>query len=113
MPASLFGKAAIHSGAGRPTCRRSSRRSSGNDGGGEGGRWRRVRRGKVSLAALNPFFQVIQRGPSGLVDGEHYFDSAGRERAPIHCMGSAARCYRRRGSEFGGLCPPLPGRLKK
>jgi ketosteroid isomerase-like protein len=25
--------------------------------------------------ALNPFFEVVQKGLSGLVDGEHYFDS--------------------------------------
>jgi ketosteroid isomerase-like protein len=25
--------------------------------------------------ALNPFFEVVLRGLSGLVDGEHYFDS--------------------------------------
>ena len=25
--------------------------------------------------ALNPFFAIIQRGLSGLVDGEHYFDT--------------------------------------
>ena len=27
--------------------------------------------------ALNPFFAIIQRGLSGLVDGEHYFDTIG------------------------------------
>jgi uncharacterized protein len=25
--------------------------------------------------ALNPFFEIIQKGLSGLVDGEHYFDT--------------------------------------
>ena len=25
--------------------------------------------------ALNPFFEVVQKGLSGLVDGEHYFDT--------------------------------------
>jgi ketosteroid isomerase-like protein len=25
--------------------------------------------------ALNPFFEIIQKGLSGLVDGDHYFDS--------------------------------------
>jgi uncharacterized protein len=29
----------------------------------------------AAFAALDPFFQVIQRGLSGLVDGEHYFDT--------------------------------------
>ncbi len=27
------------------------------------------------LDALNPFFEVIQKGLSGLVDGEHFFDT--------------------------------------
>jgi uncharacterized protein len=27
------------------------------------------------FAALNPFFEVVLRGLSGLVDGEHYFDT--------------------------------------
>lgn len=27
------------------------------------------------LDALNPFFEVVQRGLSGLVDGEHFFDT--------------------------------------
>jgi hypothetical protein len=25
--------------------------------------------------ALNPFFEIIQKGLTGLVDGEHYFDT--------------------------------------
>jgi ketosteroid isomerase-like protein len=25
--------------------------------------------------ALNPFFEIVQKGLSGLVDGEHYFDT--------------------------------------
>ena len=25
--------------------------------------------------ALNPFFEIIQKGLSGLVDGDHYFDT--------------------------------------
>ena len=25
--------------------------------------------------ALNPFFEIVLRGLSGLVDGEHYFDT--------------------------------------
>jgi uncharacterized protein len=28
----------------------------------------------VAFEALNPFFEVVQKGLSGLVDGEHYFD---------------------------------------
>ena len=28
----------------------------------------------AAFAALDPFFDVIQRGLAGLVDGEHYFD---------------------------------------
>jgi uncharacterized protein len=27
------------------------------------------------FAALNPFFEIIQKGLTGLVDGEHYFDT--------------------------------------
>ena len=29
----------------------------------------------AAFAALDPFFEVIQRGLVGLVDGEHYFDT--------------------------------------
>ena len=29
----------------------------------------------AAFAALDPFFDVIQRGLAGLVDGEHYFDT--------------------------------------
>jgi hypothetical protein len=29
----------------------------------------------AAFSALDPFFKVVQRGLSGLVDGEHYFDS--------------------------------------
>jgi uncharacterized protein len=29
----------------------------------------------VVFEALNPFFEVVLRGLSGLVDGEHYFDT--------------------------------------
>jgi len=29
----------------------------------------------VVFEALNPFFEIIQKGLSGLVDGEHYFDT--------------------------------------
>jgi uncharacterized protein len=29
----------------------------------------------AASAALDPFFDVIQRGLAGLVDGEHYFDT--------------------------------------
>jgi uncharacterized protein len=29
----------------------------------------------AAFEALNPFFEVVQKGLSGLVDGEHYFDS--------------------------------------
>lgn len=29
----------------------------------------------AGFKALDPFFEVIQRGLSGLVDGEHYFDT--------------------------------------
>jgi uncharacterized protein len=28
-----------------------------------------------SHEALNPFFEVVMKGLSGLVDGEHYFDT--------------------------------------
>jgi ketosteroid isomerase-like protein len=28
----------------------------------------------AAVAALDPFFELVQRGLSGLVDGEHYFD---------------------------------------
>jgi uncharacterized protein len=30
--------------------------------------------GTSDFAALDPFFQIIQRGLEGLVDGEHFFD---------------------------------------
>jgi ketosteroid isomerase-like protein len=29
----------------------------------------------AAFAALDPFFALVQRGLSGLVDGEHYFDT--------------------------------------
>lgn len=29
----------------------------------------------AAYAALDPFFEIVQRGLSGLVDGEHYFDT--------------------------------------
>ena len=29
----------------------------------------------AAFSALDPFFDVVQRGLSGLVDGEHYFDT--------------------------------------
>ena len=29
----------------------------------------------AAFSALDPFFEVVQRGLSGLVDGEHYFDT--------------------------------------
>ena len=29
----------------------------------------------AECSALDPFFEVVQRGLSGLVDGEHYFDT--------------------------------------
>jgi len=29
----------------------------------------------AAFAALDPFFDVIQRGLAGLVDGKHYFDT--------------------------------------
>ena len=29
----------------------------------------------ADFAALDPFFEVVQRGLSGLVEGEHYFDT--------------------------------------
>lgn len=29
----------------------------------------------AAFSALDPFFEVVQRGLSGLVDGEHYFDA--------------------------------------
>jgi uncharacterized protein len=29
----------------------------------------------ASFEALNPFFEIIQKGLAGLVDGEHYFDT--------------------------------------
>ena len=31
----------------------------------------------AAYAALDPFFELVQRGLSGLVDGEHYFDTIG------------------------------------
>ena len=32
----------------------------------------------AAFSALDPFFEVVQRGLSGLVDGEHYFDTIAR-----------------------------------
>src|ERR1700693_5957058 len=29
----------------------------------------------AALEALNPFFEIVRKGLSGLVDGEHYFDT--------------------------------------
>ena len=29
----------------------------------------------AAFSALDPFFEIVQRGLSGLVDGEHYFDT--------------------------------------
>jgi hypothetical protein len=29
----------------------------------------------AAFAALDPFFEVVQQGLSGLVDGKHYFDT--------------------------------------
>ena len=29
----------------------------------------------AAFAALDPFFELVQRGLSGLVDGQHYFDT--------------------------------------
>jgi uncharacterized protein len=29
----------------------------------------------ADCAALDPFFEVVQRGLSGFVDGKHYFDT--------------------------------------
>ena len=75
MPISWSGKAVIRSGAERRTYRLSYRRSSADDC---------VRRAKgefvvkseyAAFAALDPFFDVIQRGLADLVDGEHYFDT--------------------------------------
>jgi hypothetical protein len=34
----------------------------------------------ADFAALDPFFDVIQKGLAGLVDGDHYFDTGGFER---------------------------------
>ena len=34
----------------------------------------------AAFAALNPFFDVVQKGLSGLVDGEHYFDTVAEDR---------------------------------
>ena len=31
--------------------------------------------GYSGFEALNPFFEIVQRGLSGLVDGKHYFDT--------------------------------------
>jgi ketosteroid isomerase-like protein len=33
----------------------------------------------AASAALNPFFDVVQKGLSGLVDGEHYFDTVAED----------------------------------
>lgn len=33
----------------------------------------------AAFAALNPFFDVVQKGLSGLVDGEHYFDAVAED----------------------------------
>ena len=33
----------------------------------------------AAFAALNPFFDVIQKGLSGFVDGEHYFDTVAED----------------------------------
>ena len=35
----------------------------------------------VAFSALDPFFDVVQRGLSGLVDGEHYFDTIATNRS--------------------------------
>src|SRR5947208_1142318 len=35
----------------------------------------------AAFSALDPFFEVVQRGLSGLVDGEHYFDTMIAENA--------------------------------
>ena len=34
----------------------------------------------AAFSALDPFFEVVQRGLSGLVEGEHYFDTIAAER---------------------------------
>jgi hypothetical protein len=34
-----------------------------------------MKRGYAAFAALAPFFELVQRGLSGLVDGEHCFDT--------------------------------------
>src|SRR2546428_13905409 len=75
MPTSWSGKAVTRSGAERRTCRLSYRRSSVNDCVGRAKGEFVVKSKYAAFAALDPFFDVIQRGLAGLVDGEHYFDT--------------------------------------
>src|SRR5213594_3180674 len=75
MPTSWSGKAVTRSGAERPTCRLSYRRSSANECVGRAKGEFVVKSKYAAFAALDPFFDVIQRGLAGLVDGEHYFDT--------------------------------------
>jgi hypothetical protein len=35
--------------------------------------------GYAAFNALDPFFEVIQKGLSGFVDGEHYFDTIAKD----------------------------------
>src|SRR5258708_5210014 len=75
MPTSWSGKAVTRSGAERRTCRLSYRRSSANDCVGSAKAEFVVKSKYAAFAALDPFFDVIQRGLAGLVDGKHYFDT--------------------------------------
>src|ERR1700730_19057711 len=75
MPTSWSGKAVTRSGAERRTCRLSYRRSSANDCVGRAKAEFVVKSKYAAFAALDPFFDVIQRGLAGLVDGKHYFDT--------------------------------------
>src|SRR2546426_9462262 len=75
MPTSWSGKAVTRSGADRRTYRLSYRRSSADDCVGRAKGEFVVKSKYAAFAALDPFFDVIQRGLAGLVDGEHYFDT--------------------------------------
>jgi hypothetical protein len=50
--------------------------------------------------ALNPFFEIVLRGLSGLVDGEHYFDTFADEFVGI---GVTASRPRKRSSRRSGI----------
>jgi hypothetical protein len=41
----------------------------------------------TAFKALNPFFNIVQQGLAGLVDGDHYFDTIADD-------GGSSRCPR-------------------